>query len=573
MIETLKKIKWTIFLDHFIFFLIQNTQKEKEMKKLFFLATTLVFLSACGEDLPETNENATSNEDFDIDESDTQTLYIGLTNAPDGFTPLNAPSTAAGFAQRFLFDSLLVMPEVDEFDSALASEFSTEDNQTYTIELDTDAYWSDGHPVTSDDVAFTLNAIANPDVETSRGLALSLLEGTDSSGKLTEGLEELPSVTIIDDKTLEFRTEQPLDPATVQEHIGFNVLIAPSHIFSDIEPSELSTAQETTQPEVFSGPYKLEYYDDNNYAHLASNEEYYRGTPELTDIYLRVLSASSMVTEFQSGGIHMAAGAGIGMVPVQDIPILEEDDSIVVEESLGINAQYLILNNERFEDERIRRAFDHAMNTQLAVDELMQGRAEVLASPYTSDHPYHDPDLEPLDYDPDLARELLEEADFNFDQEIDFIVPTGNQVREQHGDLIQQELEAIGLNVNQINVDFPTSLEMARELDYDLSLRGNMKNVDPDISHLYRSGSPNNHFALEDAHIDELLDRGMEETSFETRYPIYQELQGYLQEQSPIIPMYTDVMFMVRNERLNGGINEHWAGSLHDVHEWTLDAP
>lgn len=542
----------------------------KKMTLLSFSALTL--LAACGEDLPELEEETeTSDEAIDIDETDDSTLYIGLTNAPDGFNPINAPSTAAGFAQRFLFDSLLVMPDVDEFEPALATSFETEDNQTYTIELDPDAYWTDGEPVTAEDVAYTFNTIAHPDAETSRGLALSLLEGTDGNGKLEDEYDELPSVEVIDDKTLQFTTEQPLDPATVQEHLGFNVLIAPSHIFGEIEPADLSTAQETSQPEVFSGPYQLEEYDDSNYAHFSSNTDYYRGTPELTDIYLRILSASSMVTEFQSGGIHMAAGAGIGMVPIQDVPLLEEDDEIIVEESLGINAQYLIINNETFDDARVRRALDHAMNTDLAVDELMQGRAENLASPYTSDHPYHDPELEPLEYDPDLARELLEEADFDFDQELDFVVPTGNQVREQHGDLIQQELEAIGLNVNQVNVDFPTSLEMARELDYDLSLRGNMKNVDPDISHLYRSGSPNNHFALNDPHIDELLDQGMAETSFETRYPIYQELQEYLQEQSPIIPMYTDVMFMIRHERLNGGINAYWAGSLHDVHEWTLD--
>jgi peptide/nickel transport system substrate-binding protein len=544
---------------------------KKRLAFLGFTAATL--LVACGEDLPDLEEGTTeeieeTDEQFELDESDTDTLFIGMTNAPDSFNPLYSPGIAGKWIQRYLYDSLLVMPDPETFEPALAASFDTEDNQTFTIEIDEDAYWTDGEPVTAHDVAFTLNAIANPDIQSNLNSRVVLIEGTDEGGSLVEGTDELSGVEVIDDKTLSFTTKEPVDIALVQESIGFDILIAPEHIFGEFEGEELASSAPATTPEVTSGPYQFETYEEDDYVHLTANADYYRGAPQIETIYGRILNGAVMITEFQAGNLHMAAGGTIGIVPHQDIPLLEDVEGLVVEEYPSLTGQYVIINNERFADPQVRRAILQATNRELLVDNLLEGRGEVLAAPYTSSNPYKHETLEPLEYDPELAVELLEDAGFDFDQEIELSVPTGNATREQAGELIHQWLTDIGLNVRMENYDFPTWLEMANNRDYDMGMMGWGHRIDPDIAN-YISGS--NAATIEDETVDQLLAEGLNGTNFDERYPYYAELQEYIQENALVLPLYAESQYSIQVEELNGGIQEYWQGSLANVHEWTLD--
>lgn len=538
-------------------------------------ASTVV-LAACGDSAVPGPDDAAGGAEGkssvpQAKEGDTSTLMVGLTNAPDSFNPFYAPGISGKWIQRFMYDSLLVMPEADSWDSALASSFETEDNQTFTIEIDPNANWTDGEPVKADDVAFTLNAIADPQIESSLGTRIAMIEGTDESGVLEEGVESLSGVEVTGDKSLTIKTKTPVDIALMKEFVGFDVLIAPQHIFGEMEPTEIANSEAATQPSVFSGPYKFVEYDNDNYVQLEANEDYYRGAPKIETIYGRIMNGTAMVTEFQAGNLHMAAGGGIGMVPIQDISLLEDIEGLEVKENPSFNGQYMIINNDKFPDPEVRKAFIHAIDRQLTVDNLLEGRGEVLSSMYTSASPYHSDEIEPLAYDPDQAKQMLEDAGFDFNQTLKFGVPTGNAVREQNGNLIQQALTDIGVKVDQQNYDFPTWLQTAQDLDYDIGLMGYGHTVDPNVSTYIQTGATSNNSAIADPVIDDLLAKGNEGTSVDERFPIYEELQQYMQDQAIIVPLYSDSQFSVQVDNLNGGINEYWAGSLYNVHEWTLD--
>lgn len=562
----------------------KNMSKMKKMLKYgtVMFASTLV-LSACGNgDVPDLEDDTGAADDPDteetaegdlpeVEEGDTSTLMIGLTNAPDSFNPFYRPGVAGTWIQRFFYDSLLVMPTAEDFEPGLAT-FETDDNQVFTVTIDPDANWTDGEPVTANDVAFTLNTIADPEVETTLGTSTAMIQGTDSSGVRDEGSDEISGVEVVDDKTLTITTEEPVDLALISEFLGFNVLIAPEHIFGDIEVADIPNSEAATMPTVFSGAYQFVEYDTDNYVHLEANPDYHRGAPAIETVYARIMNGTALITEFQAGNLHMAAGGGIGMVPVQDVALLEDIDGLVVEENPSFNGQYMIINNERFPDPQIRQAFAYAFNRELTVDNLLEGRGEVLSSTYSTASPYKDEALEPLPYDPEMATQLLEEAGFDFNQTLDFVVPTGNAVREQNGDLIEQWLTEIGVDVNLQTYDFPTWLAMANDLDYDIGLMGWGHTVDPNIASYVQTGGASNNMGIEDSTIDGLLEQGMAGTDYDERFPIYAELQQYLQDEMPIVPLYSDSQFAVRSEALNGGIKEYWAGSLHDLHEWTLDS-
>lgn len=550
--------------------------KQRIRYGAILFASSMV-LVACGEDLSnideDTNGDETTSEvddDFELDEDDDNTLFIGLTNAPDSFNPFDRPGVAGTWAQRFMYDSLLSMPTPTDFEPRLGT-LETEDNQVFTITVAEEANWSDGEPVTSSDVAFTLNAIADPAIESSVNTNVAMIEGTNSSGILEDGLDELTGLEIIDDKTLELTTKNPVDLAYISEFLGHNILIAPEHVFSEIPPEEIPQSEAAIRPSVVSGAYQFVEYQEEDFLHLEANPDYHQGAPAIDEVYMRVMSGTALLTEFQAGNLHMAAGGGIGMVSHEDIGLLEDIDGLVVDENPSFNGQYMLINssNERFADPQVRQAFAHALNRELTVENLLHGRGEVLFSTYSSASPYKHPDLEPLEYNPDLAREMLEDAGFDFDEPIDFVVPTGNVIREQNGDLIEQWLVDIGLNVTQANYDFTTWLGMAQDEEYDLGLIGWGHTVDPNIQSYVHSDE--NYMGYTDETIDNLIEQGNAGIDFDERFPIYQELQEYLQEQMYFVPLYSDSQFGVMVDYLNGGIDEYWGGSLHDLHEWELN--
>ena len=553
---------------------MSNLKKFTKYTTLLFATTAL--LAACGnDDVPDLEDAQAGGDDTEgtapeVAEGDSSTMMVGLTNAPDSFNPFYRPGVAATWIQRFFYDSLLFMPTADSFEPGLAT-METDDNQVFTVTVNADANWSDGTPVSAEDVAFTLNTIADPEVETTLGTSVAMLEGTDASGVREDGLEELTGVEIVDEKTLTLTTKQPVDINYISEFLGLNVLVAPKHIFEDIDLAELPNSEAATMPSVFSGAFKFVEYDNGNYVHLEANPDYYRGEPNIKTVYAQVMNGTSLITEFQAGNLHTTAGGGIGMIPVQDVGMLEDLEDVVVEEHPSFNGQYMIINNEKYDNPKVRQAFAHAIDRDTIVDSLLGGRGEVLSSMYTSASPYKDTDLEPLEYDPELAKQLLEEADFDFDTPIEFVVPTGNAVREQSGNLIEQWLEEIGLTVNQSTYDFPTWLSMAQDLDYDIGLMGYGHTVDPNVASYIQTGAASNNMAISDPVIDSLLEQGMSETEFDDRFDVYAELQQHLKDEMPIVPLYSDSQFSVQSTSLNGGINEYWAGSLHDIVDWTID--
>lgn len=550
-------------------------RKAKFIRLTAFTALFSSLLFACGEDLPDLDENAESteaeSEELDVDTSGTDTLVIGMSNAPHSQNPFYAQGTSAVWSMRFFYETLLDQTSTTDFVPRLG-EFETDDNETFTVKINPDANWTDGEPVTADDVAFTFNTIAHPDTLTTFATYVSMLEGTDSSGKLEEGEEEISGVKVIDDKTLEFKTKKPVDINYVSEFLGVNILIAPEHVLGDIPKDELHTADEATHPTVFSGAYKFEEYVEENYLYMTANEDYYRGAPKIENIYMRVLSNEAMVTELQAGEIHMVSQGGFGDVPHHDIELVEDTDNLVVEESSNANVQYLLLNNEdpRFEDVRVRQAFAYALDFDMAIENLLLGHGETLAGTYSSASSYKDEDLDPYPYDPEKAKELLEDADFDFDEPIELGVPTGNTIREQNADLVEQWLEAIGLEVTQTQYDFTTWMSYLRDGDYEIGMYGQGHNYDPDVTNVLGTDGTSNHQKYSSSEMDALLKKGAEETEVEDRYEVYKEVQQLVKDDAPLIPLYSESVYSVQVDNLDGGIEPFYPASLIDLQEWEL---
>jgi len=498
-----------------------------------------------------------------------KTMFLGMVNPPILFNPINSSDVASQFAEKFMFDSFLEMEAPLKFVPKLADSFETTDNQTFTIKINKDAKWSDGKPVTAEDAAFTLQLIANPKVETSVGSYLSMFEGTQDTGKLKEGQTELTSIKILDEKTIQFKTKAPVDPNMIKEQLGTKLMILPKHALEKTDPAALSQDPFMQKPTVTSGPFKFVQYKKDQYIEYEKNPDYYLGAPELDKLFIKVMPAPNLVAQLQTGEVHMNVAGGIGKIPPQDYDTVKKFENVKTKSETGIGFQTMMFNTEKITDPKVRQAIVYALDRQQIVDKLLKGYGEIVDGPYTSISPYLDKNLEKYSYNVDKAKQLLQEAGWDFNRELNFAVPLGNKVREQSADILTQNLRAAGLKVKVTTYDFPTALQKGKTGDYDLLLMGLTFTLDPEVSNLYSSVGSFNLMKYKNPKVDELLLKGKAEPNADKRKEIYAELQTIWNQDVPLITLYSDSEFAAISKQVANGEPKVFGFHNH-LEKWSL---
>ena len=529
-------------------------------KKLVTLGVAMVLgtmlLSGCGG--KDTKTKAASD-----------TLYIGMSNPPEFFNPLVNPGVAGKFAIRFMYDSLLGMPEPNHFTPALADSFESKDNQNFVIKLNPKAKWTDGQPLTADDVVFTLNLIANPKVETSKGSFIKMLDGVDDDKKKKKGLSAIPVLVAVDANKKKKKTRVPVDPDYLKSFLGFEVFITPKHIFEKIEPAAIASSEAATHPTVTSGPFQFVTYKTNDYVEYKANPNYYKGAPKLNKVFIRLMNGTNLVTALKAGNIQMAAGGGVGIIPLKDLGILEKDSNLIVKTVPSFMSQFLDVNNSRPEyNVAFRKAVTTAINRKHIVDQLFKGKAQLIPTIYTPLSPVYDKSVQPLAYDVEKAKQLLKESGYDTSKPITLIVPIGNVLREQSADLIQQDLTAIGLTVKLEKLDFPTLLAKSRKADFDMLLIGLVPTVDPDYSSYFIPGASNNYAHINDPKLTEMMLAAASMTSAPERKAAYGKIQEYMRDGQFLTALYSADNIIAQTKNLKGGIIDYWDGSQSNLSDW-----
>ncbi|HEY0472984.1 MAG TPA: ABC transporter substrate-binding protein [Kribbella sp.] len=499
------------------------------------------------------------------------TLYIGTVNPPASFNPINQSDVAGQWAVRFAMDTLLDQPEPLKFVPKLAESIESKDSKNFTVKLHTGAKWSDGKPITAKDVVFTINLIANHDSLTTLGGNITSLTGVDATGKLPKGQTVVPGLRATDDSTVVFATKTPVDPNYIKEMMGTKIVIVPEHVLGGIAPAKVDDSKFAQLPDVTSGPYKFTKYTQNASIEYAADPNYYLGAPKISKVIMKIMPAANLAGELQTQSILMNSGGGIGNIPFQDLKTVQGLRDVNTKVNPTIGFQTIQFNVKSFPDPRMRLGLAHAINRQQIVDQLLLGNGEIVDGPYTSQSPYLDKSLKNLSYDPALAKKLLTEGGWDFGKKINFVVPTGNKIRERSADILLQNFKAIGLNVVQTNYDFPTTLAKARAKDHDLVLMGLNFNIDPDVSNMYASTGSFNLTGYNSKQSDSLLMAGKSEANTGARHKIYNDLQKLWQTDLPILTLYSDHAVASTNKSVAvGGAAPFWNGTVATIGQWAF---
>ncbi|MFZ5918445.1 MAG: ABC transporter substrate-binding protein [Chloroflexota bacterium] len=500
-------------------------------------------------------------------------VTIAMWSPPNNFNAVNTDSSYGFFNVNLMFETLVKLNDDVEFVGRLADSWDVSDDQTQlTFHLNPNAKWHDGTPVTAADVEFTLWVISHPEIEVNRGANIAMLKGLEGS-KRPEGVDTVEGVKVIDEHTIQFTANNPVDPLFFLELVGTGVWIIPKHILQDVPPADFDKADFWMNPTVGAGPFKFVKYETDQFIEYARNEDYHLGAPYLDSLIVKIITPATMVAQLEKGEVDITSAGGIGDVPLDDWERVQGLENVNAYGYQDNGYQYMIINwdpNGPWTDKRARQALAYALNRQLIVDKLLKGEGVIAQTPIIPVTYYYNPEVEgQFAYDPAKAKALLEEAGFDFEQEITLLVPIGNIVRELSADIIQANLQDVGLKVSIEKMDFPTMMARFKAAEFDIGLVGWSDVLDPDVRSQFHSTGQYNFGAINSPVLDDLLDRGANTADPEDRKVIYDEFQLKFLDEMPVVCLYWPLRLAAINNRVQNARHIITTnGLLRNVHEW-----
>jgi peptide/nickel transport system substrate-binding protein len=483
-------------------------------------------------------------------------------------------------------------------------EFSP-DKQTITFTLREGLKWSDGHPLTTDDVLFTFQDIFfNPDIP-------SDTQDTFRIGKD----KKFPSLKKLDDRRIALISPEPFAPLLRQ--IGLSPIL-PKHVLEtsvktkkDGKPLFTSMWGTGTvlKDIVCSGMYMLESYTPNQRLTFRKNPYYWRkdaqgkGQPYVDRVVWKsVDNQDTALLQFRSGGPD-----------VMPEPIRPEDFALLKSEEkrgkftiqVGGPRQgfaYLTFNlntgkrngkplvdpikSKWFNSVEFRQAVNHAIDLDRMITNLYRGLGDRIHSAVPSLSPFYFPPekgLKTYDFNPEKSRELLKKAGFKYNEKNELLDADGNRVkftiatnsenvlRAKMVSQISRDLKKIGMEVSLSQLNFGVLLDKVdNALDWEAVLMGfGSGGPDPHSgTNIWLTDAQSHHFnrkpgtdspQLEgrvvadwEQEIEDLYIKGSQEMDESKRKEIYNKAQQVAQEKLPFIYLANVRMMAATRDRIKG---------------------
>lgn len=495
------------------------------------------------------------------------TITMAMTAPWETFIPFNTTNGNTDGILELMFDKMIVVKANGEHQPRLADSWE-QDGLVLTFKLNEKAAWHDGQPLTADDVVFTCELMAAPEITHPRRSKVAFFTGTDASGVRVEG-EEF-GVKALDEHTVQFTMKNPAPLSYMMTQTFRDFYVLPKHLLADIPVTEIMT-HEFWQKPIGSGPCIYESSISGERVEFTANKNYHLGAPQFDRFVVRIVAASNLLSGLMSGEIDIVAGAGIGNIPANDWDMAKMQKNLTCESVKSLGYQYLTMNVNNIPKE-VRQAVNIAINRNVLVNNLMRGEGEAAAGPLRENHPYFNPDLLPIPYDVEKAAQMIKDSGFDTSKTYTLRVSKGNEVREKSAPLIQQDLAKIGIKVEILTTDHPTLLSECRAGNYDFGLIGSGGSPDPAESCVnVRPGHVNNFSQNADP---SLYEKGMVEgfavNSYEERLPFYHEYQMMLRDQVPFSWLYFQNDLVAYNSCISNVHFEDFSLLNRAVWQWEI---
>ena len=496
-------------------------------------------------------------------------VNIGITDSLGGINPLTIDQTWVNkYAVGLQFLPLVELDGELNFQPMLADSVTTEDNRNFIVHIDENATWSDGTPVTAEDVEYTFLRLASP-VIANPTLMLYAFEGVNDDGFVEEGAESVEGVKVLDDKTVQFTTKYPIALTTFENTYAFYIHTLPKHILGQYSEAELSTLDWFNHPDVVSGPYRVTAYDVDHYISYTANEQYWKGAPKIGKLNFNILDSSQIYAGLQSGEIDVTHHT-MTAIPQEDYENIEALENVNVVYGSPVTNQSVFIQTANIPDERVRQALVYAIDRNQILEQLMKGHGEVVDGFLSSASPFYDADIEPMPYDPEKAKALLAEAGWDGSRTLRFYVNSGDGTFVNAAQAMAAQWAAVGIKTEIQTVDLASLMTIAGTTDYDLfAVQYTYAPVDPYPDIAWLLGGEGSWTGYGDDEINEALASTQTAGSIDEMKGFYSIVDKKVQEEVPMFSAYIISAQGAVNKRLTG-VNANVYGFFINVHEWDI---
>ncbi|WP_097014525.1 ABC transporter substrate-binding protein [Anaerocolumna aminovalerica] len=542
---------------------------------LLLITAAMVALTACGK---KNADNSVGNLTADHDNganteggNSGNIVNIGVTDTIGSLNPLLQDGTeVVKYAASLSFLSLVELNKNLEFEAQIAKEITTEDNKHFTIKLDENATWSDGTPITSKDVLFSFLCWASPEVGNT-GMSIYKIEGIGDDGYVETGAEEISGIKAIDEKTVEITTKSEMALYAFNNTYGRYILILPEHILGSVPKEDLLTYKWFNTPNVISGPYFITDFDLNHYVTYVANDNYWKGSPKIKSLNIKVVTSSQLLAGLQSGEIDLVQQT-MGVILQEDYESVEALSNITVFEGTPVTNQSIFINTDNIRDVRIRQAILYGIDREIILNEILKGNGEIVDGFLASAGPFYDSSLKPTEYNPQKAAALVKEAEadgWDPSTQYAFYVNSGDTTFTQVASFYTAQLAEIGINLKVNTVDLSTLMSVAGSREFDImAVQYTFTPVDPytDVDWLLSKDGWTGYYNEE---VAAALVKTQTVKDNEEIKNLYLTIDTYVQKEVPMISAYIISALGAKSNRLQNAVPDVY-GTFLNVHEWEI---
>lgn len=497
-------------------------------------------------------------------------VNIGVTDSLGTLNPLlqdggefNKYATGLEFLPLVELDSSL------NFEGALAESITTEDNLTFTVKLYENATWSDGTPITADDVIFTVLRLTSKEVGNPSMSGYAALVGFDESGFSPDGATSVDGVVKVDDHTLTFTFKAPTALATFENAYARYLLTLPKHKLESVPVAEITKSEWFNHPDAVSGPYVVSEFDSNHYVSYVANKNYWKGAPKIDKLNFKIVAGSQLYAGLQSGEIDFVQQT-TGVIPQEDQASVEALTNVTAVREQPLTSQLAFINTRTVPDVRVRQAILYAIDRNLLLENLLGGQGEVVDGFLTSYSPYFDASLTSVEYNPEKAKELLKEANWDSSKKLTFIVNAGDTTFVQASSVIAAQLADVGIQLDIRTVDFASIWTYVGNREFDLyAVQYTLAPVDPYLDIQWLVSGQDNNIGYHNDKVDELLAQVGSAKDTETLKGIYSGIDQIMQQEVPLFNIYAIGPLGAVSKRLVNA-EPHVYGSFNHVELWDI---
>ncbi|MGL6338925.1 MAG: ABC transporter substrate-binding protein [Waterburya sp.] len=524
-------------------------------------------------------------------------LIEAILSDPKTFNSVIATEvTGNAFGSMILEGLTTENPITGKIEPALAESWTiSDDNLEITYTLRPNLKWSDGQPLTAEDVEFTYNQLyLNPEIPT--GMRDILKIGQSGA---------LPKVTKISERQVKFTIPEPFAPFLAVTGAS----IYPAHILRPtVEQKDkdgnllfLSTWTVDTPPEkiIASSAYKFKSYSTAERVIFEANPYYWKKAvrgedlPHIKEVVWEIVeSTDTSLIQFRSGSLDSMS------VSPEYFSLLKKEENkgnftiynggevysmnfIMFNLNQGkINGKPVVnpIKSRWFNNLNFRQAVSYGIDRDRMINNIFRGLGKPQVSHIARQSPFYYDGLKGYPYNPEKAKQLLVEAGFKYNQQgqlfdqdgnrvsFTLITNSGNKIREAMGNQIEEDLAKIGVKVNFKTINFNVLISKTdTTLDWDcilLSFSGgnepnsafNLWSPDGNV-HMFNQPAPGlkgRVIADWEEEIGNLYIEGARELDLEKRKAIYAQVQQLVSEQLPAICLVNPYSLAAIRNKIKG---------------------